>query len=192
MSFEPSDSVLLELPADWRSLWRAQSSASAAGNELTIFVRAGGRDAAHLAIKRAVQAMFPAAYQDLDEAYYNLSSALDLLREGLSERYIDRLFETAWSGEKVEAWVSSPVFVVPQAAALYAAWINAQLGPKAPAEAVGALLPPDSVDASSISVQRDPSYRKAAIVHLDREPSEADLQHIEAVLNRALRASKKE
>ena len=155
-------------------------------------MRAGGRDAAHLAIKRALQPMFPAAYQDLDEAYYNLSSALDLVREGLSERHVDRLFETAGSGEKVDAWVSAPVFVVPEAAALYAAWINAQLGPKALAEAMGALLPPDPVGASSVSVQRDPSYRKAAIVHLDREPSEADLQLIEAVLDRALRASKEE
>lgn len=70
-------------------------------------MRAGGRDAAHLAIKRALQPMFPAAYQDLDEAYYNLSSALDLVREGLSERHVDRLFETAGSGEKVDAWVSA-------------------------------------------------------------------------------------
>ena len=114
----------------WRNLWRAQVESLPAhvGCEpFTIFVRADGRDAAHLAIKRALHAMFPAAYQELDQAYGNLSSALELVADGLSERYVDRLFESAWMGDKVEGWVRSPVFVVPEAPALYAAWVTAQL-----------------------------------------------------------------
>jgi hypothetical protein len=129
MTSEPPDSNAQQLPTDWRSLWRAQTSlpATVASADVTIFVRAGGRDAAHLAIRRALHSMFPAAYQDLDEAYHNLSSALELVAEGVSERHVDRLFETAWMGEKVEGRVRAPVFVVPEAAALYAAWMTAQL-----------------------------------------------------------------
>lgn len=129
MTDSPTPSDIEQLPQAWRNLWRAHTVLpdSVASDELTIFVRAGGRDAAHLAVKRALHAMFPAAYQDLDEAYENLSSAPELVREGVSERYVDRLFEVAWTGNKVDAWVSAPVFVVPEAAALYAAWITAQL-----------------------------------------------------------------
>lgn len=129
MTNPPMPSDIEQLPQGWRSLWRAHASlpSSATSDELTIFVRAGGRDAAHLAIKRALHAMFPAAHQDLDEAYYNLISAPELVREGLSERHVDRLFEVGWSGGTVEAWVGAPVFVVPEAGALYAAWITAQL-----------------------------------------------------------------
>jgi len=129
MTDSPTPSDIEQLPQAWRTLWRAHTTLpdSVASDEYTIFVRAGGRDAAHLAVKRALHAMFPAAYQDLDEAYENLSSAPELVREGVSERHVDRLFEVAWSGNKVDAWVSAPVFVVPEAAALYAAWITAQL-----------------------------------------------------------------
>ncbi len=125
----PTPSDIEQLPQAWRNLWRAHTvlPESVASDELTIFVRAGGRDAAHLAVKRALHAMFPAVYQDLGEAYENLSSAPELVREGVSERHVDRLFEVAWTGNKVDAWVSAPVFVVPEAAALYAAWITAQL-----------------------------------------------------------------
>lgn len=129
MPSDPTDSNVQQLPHGWRSLWRAHTSLppSVASDELTIFVRAGGRDAAHLAIKRVLHAMFPAAYQDLDDAYYNLRSAPELVAEGLSERHVDRLFESGWSGEKVENWLRAPVFVVAEAAALYAAWMTAQL-----------------------------------------------------------------
>ena len=121
---------LQTLPHGWRNLWRAEveSLPEAIGCvPFTIFVRAGGRDAAHLAIQRALHAMFPAAYQELDQAYCNLCSAFELVTDGLSERYVDRLFESAWLGDKVDGWVRAPVFVVPEAAALYAAWMTAQL-----------------------------------------------------------------
>lgn len=36
-----------------------------------------------------------------------------------------------------------------------------------------------------VAVQRDASYRKAAIVHMDHEPSDDDMRLIEAVLTRA-------
>lgn len=121
---------LQTLPHGWRDLWRAEVDSlpeAICREAFTIFVRADGRDAAHLAIQRALQAMFPAAYQELDGAYCNLSSALELVEEGLSERHVDRLFESGWFGGKVDSWVRAPVFVVPEAAALYATWMTAQL-----------------------------------------------------------------
>jgi hypothetical protein len=54
--------------------------------ELTIFFHAAEREAAHLAIRRALQSMFPAAAQDFDEVYCNLISASELTDEGRSER----------------------------------------------------------------------------------------------------------
>lgn len=130
MTASDSHTDLQFLVRGWRNLWRAQVESLPAhvGCEpFTIFVRADGRDAAHLAIKRALHAMFPAAYQELDEAYGNLTSARELVAEGLSERHVDRLFESGWIGDKVENWVRAPVFVVPEAPALYAAWVTAQL-----------------------------------------------------------------
>ncbi|WP_025140892.1 hypothetical protein [Achromobacter sp. DH1f] len=122
---------LQTLPQGWGNLWRAQVEplpAGVGGEPFTIFVSADGRDAAHLAIKGALHAMFPAAYQELDEAFDSPSSARDLVGEGFSERQVDRLFESAWVSSKVDGWVRAPVFVVPEAPALYAAWMNAQLG----------------------------------------------------------------
>lgn len=121
---------LQTLPHGWRNLWRAEVDSlpeAICREAFTIFVRADGRDAAHLAIQRALQSMVPAAYQELDGAYCNLSSALELVEEGLSERHVDRLFESGWFGGKVDSWVRAPVFVVPEAAALYATWMTAQL-----------------------------------------------------------------
>lgn len=130
MTASDPHTYLETLPHGWRNLWRAQVDSlpeDTGSDPFTIFVRAAGRDAAHLAIRRALQAMFPAAFQELDQAYSNLSSALELVAEGASERQVDRLFESAWMGDKVEGWVRAPVFLVPEAAALYAAWMTVQL-----------------------------------------------------------------
>lgn len=116
------------LPAGWRALWRAhtQLPRELASNDFTIYVRAIGSDAAHQAIQRALQAMYegrPAL--DIDEAYYNLTSAAELIEQGVSDNHASRLFETAWQGSKVEGWVRNPVFVVPDASAFHQAWETA-------------------------------------------------------------------
>lgn len=115
------------LPPGWRALWRAhtQLPAELAGEEFTIYVRAIDFKTAKLAVQRALLAMYegrPAL--DLDEAFYNLTSAAELIDQGVSDDHVARLFETAWQGAKVEGWVQRPVFVVPDAAALHAAWQN--------------------------------------------------------------------
>lgn len=122
-------SDLQTLPRGWRNLWRAYVTlpVDLHPEEFTIFVRGADRDDAHLAIRNALNSMFPSAAPHLDNDYYNLTSARDLLQVGVSERHVDRLFESGWMGDKVEGWVRSPVFVVPEAPALYAAWMTAQL-----------------------------------------------------------------
>jgi hypothetical protein len=120
---------LQTLPRGWRNLWRAHVTLpeDLHPEEFTIFVRGADRDDAHLAIRNALNSMFPSAAPHLDNDYYNLTPARDLVREGVSERHVDRLFESGWMGDKVEGWVRAPVFVVPEAPALYAAWMTAQL-----------------------------------------------------------------
>lgn len=87
MTDSPTPSDIEQLPQAWCNLWRAHTVLpdSVASDELTIFVRAGGRDAALLAVKRALHAIFPAGHQGLDETYENLSSAPELVREGRAQ-----------------------------------------------------------------------------------------------------------
>ncbi|CAB3920209.1 Uncharacterised protein [Achromobacter xylosoxidans] len=151
---------LQPLPHGWRNLWRAQVESLPADvgcEPFTIFVRAAGRDAAHLAIRRALQAMFPAAFQELDQAYDSLSSAPELVDQGLSARHVDRLFESAWMGDKVEGWVRAPVFVVPEAPALYAAWMTAQLDHSSQYASL-ALVPPAGI----VAGESAPAAQRAA------------------------------
>ncbi|ARL04272.1 hypothetical protein BOC44_21110 (plasmid) [Burkholderia pseudomallei] len=95
-----------------------------ASDEFTVFVRAIGREEAHAAMGRAILAMYPNA--DLESAYYNLTSARELVEQGVSPLENDRLFETGWQGNRVESWVNKPVFAVPDAAELFVAWASAR------------------------------------------------------------------
>ncbi|WP_244113940.1 hypothetical protein [Burkholderia gladioli] len=110
----------------WGSLWRAHTSLprEIASAEFTVFVRAIGREEAHAAMGRVILAMYPNA--DLEYAYYNLTSARELVEQGVSHRENDRLFETGWHGTQVESWVDMPVFAVPDAAELFLAWTKAR------------------------------------------------------------------
>lgn len=129
MTASDPNADLQTLPRDWRNLWRAYVTLpeDLHPQEFTIFVRGADADDAHLAIRNALNSMFPSAAPHLDNDYYNLTSARDLVSAGVSERRADRLFESGWMGDKVENWVRAPVFVVPEAPALYAAWMTAQL-----------------------------------------------------------------
>ena len=114
-----------ELPTGWRSLWRAhtQLPVELASEDLTMYVRAINPDAADLAVRRALHAMYEGrAALDLDEAYYNLTPATVLIDQGVSDNHVDRLFEAGWHDRQVVAWVRNPVFVVPDASQLHRAW----------------------------------------------------------------------
>jgi len=113
----------------WASLWRAHVALprEIAAQEFTIFVRAVSRERADSAMEYALKAMYPDAYGiDLTDACYNMTSARELVKQGVSRREDDRLFETAWQGDHVEGWVDRPVFVVPDAAELFEAWTVAK------------------------------------------------------------------
>lgn len=116
----PSESL------SYASLWRAHTSLphEISSDGLTVFVRAVRREEAHEAMGRVILAMYPSA--DLENAFYNLKSARELVEQGVSPRENDRLFETGWQGGHVECWVEKPVFAVPDAAELFLAWASAR------------------------------------------------------------------
>jgi hypothetical protein len=110
----------------WGSLWRAHTALprEMASEEFTVFVRAVSRDDAHTAMGRVILAMYPSA--NPEDAYYNLTSARELVDQGVSHLENSRLFETAWQGGGVAGWVEKPVFAVPDAAELFEAWTTAR------------------------------------------------------------------
>jgi hypothetical protein len=110
----------------WASLWRAHAALprEMASEEFTVFVRAVSRNDAHTAMGRVILAMYPSA--DLENAYYNLTSARELVDRGVSQLENHRLFEAAWQGGAVAGWVDKPVFAVPDAAELFEAWTAAR------------------------------------------------------------------
>lgn len=115
------------LSAAFRHLWRAQVAARGCDTEFTVFVDAPTREAAHRSVRHVVAAICPQLSDtELDEAYYNLSSAPDLVSEGLSANIEHRLFETGWQGNRVVGWVMQPVFAVNTPSLLFQAWVQAQ------------------------------------------------------------------
>jgi hypothetical protein len=104
----------------WASLWRAHAALprELASEEFTVFVRAVSRDDAHTAMGRVIL--------DVEDAYYNLTSARELVEQGVSQLENHRLFETAWRGSVVAGWVDKSVFAVQDAAELFEAWTTAR------------------------------------------------------------------
>ena len=111
----------------WASLWRCHLDLprELVSREVTLYVRAVGREAAIAATEGVIFAMYPSA--EPRGAFYNLTSAHKLVDHGVSDIENHRLFETGWQGDRVVAWVESPIFVVADAAELYEAWSDARL-----------------------------------------------------------------
>ncbi|MCL6485253.1 MAG: hypothetical protein I4O49_14005 [Janthinobacterium lividum] len=148
-----TESSTQPLKYGWASLWRAHVNLprEIAPEEFTVFVRAVSREDAHAAMGRVILSIFPSA--DLEYAYYNLTSARELVEQGVSRLENDRLFETAWQGNRVAGWVDKPVFAVPDAAELFEAWMTARslkVSPEHPSEPL-ALNP--LADASEAAVK---------------------------------------
>ncbi len=91
--------------------------------EITVFVNAIGRESAIRKIAAAVAALeFGSTPEAVKERIYNPASALELIEDGTSEDHVLRLFECGWCGGEVIAWVSQPMFLVREPAALIRAW----------------------------------------------------------------------
>jgi hypothetical protein len=97
-------------PADWR------------GTEVTAFVEAGTREAAIRKIAGAIAALEYRKPEEIAERIYNLTSAEELIAEGLSEDRAVRLFETGWSGNRAASFVEAPLVLMPNTAPLLKVW----------------------------------------------------------------------
>lgn len=95
------------IPLELHDLWRANT------DDDTIYVVAATRAEAHDAMRRVIQAMYkPDDDTTLDESYYNLSSASEMIEEGVSDNLAHRLFESGWFGGR-PLYVDAPIMALP-------------------------------------------------------------------------------
>jgi hypothetical protein len=90
--------------------------------ERTVFVEAGSREGAVRKIATIIAALEYGKPEAVRERLYNLASAVDLIAENISEDHRLRLFECGWSGDQVISWISQPLFLLREPAALIRAW----------------------------------------------------------------------
>lgn len=97
---------------------------SAAGNELerTAFVEAASHRDAIRKIANAVAAFETCLPDRVEERIYNVTSAQELVDEGLSADIELRLFETGWYGNDVVSFVQEPLFLLAAPAGLIRKW----------------------------------------------------------------------
>ena len=106
------------IPLELHDLWRANT------DDHTIYVAAETRAEAHGAMRLVIQAMYkPDDDTTLDESYYNLSSASEMIEEGVSDDLAHRLFESGRFGESL-LYVDAPIMVVPNPGRLMQVWLE--------------------------------------------------------------------
>ena len=111
------------LPLGMVTVWRAHLE----GRNLmdaTIYVQAGNHEEAARKV-RAVAIILAGSVEQAEDAISNLTSALDLVHQGVSADRVDRLFETGWRGDEVTSWVTRPIFCVRRPDLMMAAWLKA-------------------------------------------------------------------
>ena len=121
------------------------SPLSVSHSELTVFVEASSRDGARRHICELVALITRRTVDDVENALYNLSSAQELLDEGVSESPGLRLFECGWSCEGI-TYVESPLFLVTDPTPLLQTWIKTR----------------DAVDVQGPATEDTPSPRSIA------------------------------
>jgi hypothetical protein len=118
-----------EVPVQFRRVYRAfvQAAPDSRSAELTVFVEATSRDAAIRKICQAIALLeFGTVAESVIDRIYNLSSADELMNDGLSETLEERLLETGWSGGKPTHFVRHPLVLMRDPAPLLTIW--ARLG----------------------------------------------------------------
>jgi hypothetical protein len=78
------------------------------GTEVTAFVEAGMREAALRKIAGCIAVLEYRKPEEIIDNIYNLTSAEELILEGLSEEHAVRLFETGLSGGRAVSFVEAP------------------------------------------------------------------------------------
>lgn len=110
---------------DTSRLYRAYvSPLSPSRPELAVFAEASSRDLAHRHICELVALITRRTIDDVADALYNLSSAHELMDEGVSDPRELRLFESGWSGKRI-FYIDAPLCLVTDPQPLLDAWQRA-------------------------------------------------------------------
>lgn len=114
------------LPLELRNVWRAYVTPPNSEDEITVYVEAHNRAQAHAAVRHLIAALLPnVAEQDVENTYYNLFSASEIVDFGVSDNVAFRLFEAEYNEGRVWRWERKPIFAVRQLSAIYDAWQEA-------------------------------------------------------------------
>jgi hypothetical protein len=112
---------------DITRLYRAHvSGADWRGAERTAFVEASSHHAAAKKIAAAIAVLEYRKPEEVAERIYNLTSAEELIAEGLSEDHALRLFETGWQGGRPTYFVRSPLVLTADPGPLLRVWAQLQ------------------------------------------------------------------
>lgn len=119
----PIVAVPKALPAHLRRIYRAfVTPQNASDPERTFFVEAATHQAAARKIAGTIAALEYTKLFDAEEAVYNVTSVFDMVHGGMSDDIEARIYECGWSGDRVCAWVTAPVFLVRDPAPLLRVW----------------------------------------------------------------------
>jgi hypothetical protein len=88
------------------------------------YVEAMDEDSARRRVAEVVAALELIRIEDARERVSDCRRATDLIKEGVSEDRLLRLFEVARDGDRVTAFVSEPLFLVRRPAALILKWAS--------------------------------------------------------------------
>jgi hypothetical protein len=108
-------------PLPYFRLYRAHIAAGPCGTERTAFVEAASHQDAARKIANAVAAFESRLPDAVAERIYNVTSARELISEGLSGDIELRLFETGWCREAA-SFVQEPLFLLAAPAGLICKW----------------------------------------------------------------------
>jgi hypothetical protein len=109
-------------PLPFPRLFRAHIEADSHKPERTAFVEAASHRDAVRKIANAVAAFEGRLPDTVEERIYNVTSARELIEEGLSEDIELRLFETGWYDNEAVSFVQEPLFLLASPAALIRKW----------------------------------------------------------------------
>lgn len=113
------------LPTHLRRIYRGHITPQHSTDpERTFFVEAATHQAAARKIAGTIAVLEYTKPFEAEQAVYNITSAFELVRAGVSDDLEARVFETGASYDRVCSWVTAPVFLVRDPAPLTLAWLR--------------------------------------------------------------------